>query len=95
MLPISEALWERPDLWLILALPVLGGLVGELGNWLSHRLLFGPLPRAGSASGNGILALHAEAVAGRLAAVLMPQLRLAELFRLMEPERWPLTSAVR
>lgn len=89
MLPISEALWERPDLWLILALPVLGGLVGELGNWLSHRLLFGPLPRAGSgsASGNGILALHAEAVAGRLAAVLMPQLRLAELFRLMEPEK--------
>lgn len=73
------------ETWLIFVLPVAGALLGVLVNWLSCRLLFGPLPfgerRPPALVGN------AGPVADRLAEGLGRSLRPGELFRLMEPER--------
>lgn len=85
MWPIFEALGSRPDFVLILALPVLGAVLGGGGNWLSHRILFGPLPIGGR--DRSILVSRADEVAARLAPILAARLRLSELFRLMEPEK--------
>lgn len=87
MMPhVTDALWLAPDFWFLLAMPVVAALLGGLSNFLSWRLLFGSLPVSGHYH-NGILSAHAEAVAGRLGDVLLPVVRLSELFRLMEPEK--------
>lgn len=85
MLPISEAMWERPDFWLILALPFLGAALGGIGNWLSQRVLFGPLVAGGQDL--SLLAARASDVAGRLAVILAPWCRFSEFFRLLQPEK--------
>jgi uncharacterized membrane protein YheB (UPF0754 family) len=85
MLPISEALWERPDFWLVMVLPLLGMAIGGAGNWLSLRILFGRLPAAGI--DRGILAARTREVAARVATILAPSFRLSELFRMMQPEK--------
>jgi hypothetical protein len=86
MSQLPDALLQRPDLWLLLLLPVCAAMLGGLGNWLALRLLFGPLPLHGVRR-QGIIGEHAVAVADRLGAALMQHLSLSELFRLMEPEK--------
>lgn len=73
------------DGWVVMMLPLLALGVGVASAWLSLRLLFGPLPLAGAAG--GILDRRVESVIDRLAAILGSQIRLSELFRLMEPEK--------
>jgi uncharacterized membrane protein YheB (UPF0754 family) len=85
MLPISEALWALPDFWVILALPFLGAAIGGVSNWLSQRLLFGPLVAGGQ--DHSMLVSRAGSVAGRIAIILAPWCRFSELFRLMQPEK--------
>lgn len=85
MAPISDAFWSRADWWLVLALPVFAAALGALGNWLSLRLLFGPMPGIGA--GSHVLDRRAAVVSERLALVLAPHFPLSETFRLMEPEK--------
>lgn len=82
---ISDAAGMRMDAWLIFALPVAGALLGAFANWLSGRLLFGPLPFGGRWS--AALVGQAAPAADRLAVSLGRSLRPGELFRLMEPEK--------
>lgn len=86
MPPVADALWLLPDFWFLLSLPLAAAVLGGLSNLLSWYLLFGTLPVKGPYH-HGILAAHAGAVAGRLGDVLLPLIRLPELFRLMEPEK--------
>lgn len=73
------------DTWLIFVLPLAGAALGALANWLSHRLLFGPLPFGERRP--AALVGQAGPAADRLAIGLGRSLRPGELFRLMEPEK--------
>jgi hypothetical protein len=82
---LFDTSWLSVDWWMVLLMPVLAAGVGGVGSWISLRLLFGPLHLSGS--GGGLLDQRVECVADRLAAILGTQIRLADLFRLMEPEK--------
>jgi hypothetical protein len=82
---VSEISRMLADWWPMLALPLLAAGAAGLCAWLSLKLLFGPVSIM--AGGRGILQRRNEMVADRLAAALGGRIRLAELFRLMEPEK--------
>lgn len=87
---ISEAAALGMETWLFFVLPALAAGIGGLANWLSQRLLFGPLPAAERFP--PALVRASGEVATRLAAGMGRTLRPGELFRLMEPEK--IASAV-
>lgn len=82
---ISEAATLGIETWLFFVLPLVAAAAGGLANWLSQRLLFGPLPGAGRFP--PALERASGEVATRLAAGMGSTLRPGELFRLMEPEK--------
>lgn len=71
--------------WVALALPLMAAGIGGICSWGSLRLLFGPFPVRGREY--SILERRTESVVDRVAAILSSQIRLADLFRLMEPEK--------
>ncbi|HET8731896.1 MAG TPA: hypothetical protein VFM34_12420 [Moraxellaceae bacterium] len=71
--------------WLIFVLPLVAAALGALANFLSSRLLFGPLPFGGRF--RPALVRNAGPVADRLAEGLGRTLHPGPLFQLMEPEK--------
>lgn len=81
------AFLARQDVCFLLAMPLLAGLLGGLGNWLGWRVLFGPLPGLRNVWRLGLLGARAEPLTQKMGEALASHISLSELFRLMEPER--------
>ncbi|MGH8491699.1 MAG: hypothetical protein ACRERR_01135 [Moraxellaceae bacterium] len=81
-----DALAQRPDFWLLLILPVLTAALAWMVNRLLQLFLFGPLPLQGVWH-QGLLGARGSNIAGVVGEELSRHLQMAELFRLMEPEK--------
>ncbi len=81
-----DALALRPDFCFLLGLPLLTAALGWLANRVLLLFLFGPLPAQGLWH-HGVLAAQPQEPARELALQLARHLQMAELFRLMEPEK--------
>lgn len=82
---LFDTSWMRVECWVVLALPLMAAGLGGICSWGSLRLLFGPLPLRGREY--SILERRTASMVDRLAVILSSQLRLSDLFRLMEPEK--------
>lgn len=92
MSPVFEAIWQRTDLWSLAAMPLLAALVGGLASRIAVWMIFDPLEfiglRQSGLGWQGLVPARAELMAGSLVDRTLGRFTsLAELFRLMEPEK--------
>ncbi|MEL0028224.1 MAG: hypothetical protein VW625_06115 [Perlucidibaca sp.] len=95
---------QRPDFWLLLAMPLVAAFVGWLTNWLAVEMTFRPLAFVGLRLGRLRLGWQGiiPAKAGKMAGVVVDNAlakvaSLSEMFREMEPERiaWQIAGSMR
>lgn len=87
-----QAIWERPDFWSFVAIPVVAAAVGWFTNWIAIQMTFWPLEFVGYKKlylgWQGIIPAKAEKMAGIVVDNTMAKLAsLSELFQQMEPEK--------
>lgn len=92
MSTLHEIVWQRTDLWSLAAMPLLAALLGGLGSRIAVWMIFDPLHfigfRQSGLGWQGLVPARAESMAGSLVDRTLGRFTsLAELFRLMEPEK--------